>query len=578
MDRDFRKAGDLELSLRRRGPDATGQVVIQNTCILGNTRLAIIDLEGSIQPMQCNCGIHYLTFNGEIFNYKSIRENLDYVFKTEGDTETLLALICSEGFSALNKVRGQFAMAVWNSKTEELSLAVDYFGILPLYVSSTSSHLIFSSSTTFLGNALKKVDDETLRTLLKSRAINAPETAYEGVERIVPGEIWTYSKTCIDRKSWVKEDLEQKVIKPDTYRLKTLLNQAADRIITADVEVGVFLSGGIDSAVVAQLAQDRLPYQLRAYTAVWPGKTKEDEGESARHTARRLGLKHIELEVNPQEWWRGMLSGTALRDGPMSEPADSVFYLLSERASQDVKVVCTGEGADELFSGYAKNKIEILSANALARFSLHLVGTKLKTILSESQERAIHAASQEVASSRYASYFGTFWNDASFATPMDLHNADLYSGIEGLRRWDLKHYLPSILLDRGDRMAMANSLENRPLFLDIDLANYARGIGADEFATIFRTKRLFRIAAQEILPFNIAKMKKKGFPLPLSQWMQTELYDLVCGILLDEPSKFEEIIPRNRIELMLYEHRSGNRNHTLRLFTLLSLTMWLMNS
>ena len=460
-------------SLLHRGPDFSKHLIIGQKCILGNTRLSVIDLSSSPQPMKCNCSNHYMTFNGEIYNYAEIRESLNYEFSTSGDAEVLLALLCLEGFSALNKVRGQFAVALWNSKTEELSLAVDFFGILPMYVNDSPEGVTFSSSTTILAESSKSLGKSSLAKLLTSRSINAPETCYSQIERVGPGEVWTYSKQIQVRSKWALQLPVTENFKPETGLLVKLLNQAADRAITSDVEIGIFLSGGIDSAVAAKLIQDRVPYKLRAYTAFWPEQSKENEMISSQQTAADLGLHHTLVEVTPSEWWRGMQEGTCFRDGPMSEPADSVMYLLSEVASKDVKVICTGDGIDELFGGYKKYKVEFWANKNVPQFLLQASNSIPRKFLSERTERLIFAAGQKIPSERFPAYFDTFWGEISFGRPSRLWNTDDDLGVLGLREWDMRHYLTSTLLDRADRMTMSHSLESRPIFLDVDLVKYA---------------------------------------------------------------------------------------------------------
>jgi asparagine synthase (glutamine-hydrolysing) len=561
--------------LWHRGPDSQKQERVDDSCILGNTRLAIIDVASSHQPLTCRCGHHHLTFNGEIFNYKELRIELNYEFRTNGDTETLLALLCTRGIDSIHLLRGQFAFALWDSRLKQLSLAVDRFGILPLYFSDTGDRLCFSSSASSMSTNGKSQDLETLTRLLSQRAIVAPETPYPGVRRIPPGEVWTFSKDSLERRKWSKQIKRVAGRKPDSNELVRLINQAADRIVVSDVEIGVFLSGGLDSALVAKLVQERVSYPLKTYTAIWEEQNLFNEDESATRTAKQLGLQHNKVKVTATDWWQAMELGSRFRDGPMSEPADAVFFLLSERASQDVKVVTTGEGADELFCGYPKFRAELISSIWAVRPILKSVHPLLSHLLSEKNERLLYSASQIAQNSRFSSYFSTRWPDLSLSPFSDAKNFDDHFGLDALRDWDISHYLPSVLLDRADKMAMSYSVEVRPLYLDSDVADFALSFKAREHLTFFSTKTLLREAAKKILPADFVIEKKKGFPTPLSLWLKSDLFEPVRNLLLESQVPENLKISTNKIMELLEEHRGGKRDHSSRLFVLISLAFWL---
>lgn len=573
LDGDLSNAKRSARFLLHRGPDSQRQIEVENLCILGNTRLAIIDIASSPQPLKCNCGDHYLTFNGEIFNYKDLRQELEYEFETDGDTETLLALLCTKGTDYIHLIRGQFAFALWNSRNKELTLAVDRFGILPIYFSDDGKELKFSSRSASIETKGKATDFVTLDKFLNFRSLAAPETPYSGIQRIPSGEVWTFSETRVDRKKWTKPTRVVSTKKANSDELVRLLNQAADRIVVSDFEVGVFLSGGIDSALTAKLIQDRIPYSLKAYTAVWSTKDRFGEDISATNTAEALGLHHIQLEISAMQWWKAMVAGTEYRDGPMSEPADAVFFLLAQRASQDLKVITTGEGADELFCGYPKYRMEVLSEYRLLRRIFRYGHKALKSVLNERLDRLIFSMSQDSPSLRCSSYFSTRWPDRDNAPVSDVMNLEYIHHADALREWDIHHYLTSVLLDRADKMTMANSLECRPLFLDSDLADYALSIRARDNYSLFSTKVQLRDAARKILPLNVATEKKKGFPIPLEIWLRDELYELSKDLLQEE--SFRRYLSFSSIQPMklLQEHRAGNHNYTLRLFTLISLAL-----
>ena len=334
----------LMSEIEHRGPDGSGIVDFPRSNVsLGHVRLSIIDVAGSPQPMTSANERFTIVFNGEIYNYKQLRIGLDYPFQTNGDTETILALWENEGPDCLSKLRGQYAFAIWDSESEILSFAVDAFGILPIFVYDNGHTLAFSSSANSLSSQFPEIikDPERIKALLTTRAVVAPQTVYKGVRRLPPGALWTYGKETKKETFWHQswnhvpandsESQNEKVAK-----IVQLLNLAADRAITSDVEVGVFLSGGVDSALVAKLAQDRLPYQMNAYTAFWPDEKKSSELDQAIVTSRELGLKHHQIAISADDWWDGFMESSKFREGPHAEPADVVFYLLAKRAKQDV--------------------------------------------------------------------------------------------------------------------------------------------------------------------------------------------------------------------------------------------------
>ena len=570
--------------IHHRGPDDSGQITFKSDHLsLGHRRLSIIDLVGSHQPMTSANKRYTIVFNGEIYNYKVLRESLNYPFQTNGDTETLLALWENEGADCLKKLRGQFAFAIWDSESKTLSFAIDAFGILPLFVYDDGNTLAFSSSANSLSAQFPSVTkkEESLSSLLTTRAAVAPETVYRGIRRLPPGALWIYQKETKRETFWNRSwnEIPSNKIQSTDQKVETLvqlLNQAADRAITSDVEVGVFLSGGIDSALVAKLAQDRLPYRLNAYTAYWPEETKSSEIIQAREAANILGLKHHEIAINADTWWEGFLASSKLREGPLAEPADVIFYLLAERAKTDVKVVLTGEGSDEFFGGYPKNQVERYAAipiiKGLARL-LHKSGYGGRT---EKIERILYALNADDSLSRWARYFATQWPaELGIVPPLHL-DSELYErGLRGMRVFDFSQWLAPLLLDRADQMAMAHGLEVRPLLLDMDLAEFAFSLTNADLFRAGQTKPLLRLASQSILPKRLTETPKRGFPIPTSSWFAGPLYERITTVLEAANPAIDSLVPKSTRLRLLKEHKNHDGQHGKKIFTLLSVMTWL---
>ena len=574
----------LMSEIEHRGPDDSGIVDFQQSNLsLGHVRLSIIDLDGSPQPMTSANKRFTIVFNGEIYNYEKLRAELNYPFQTSGDTETILALWEKEGPDCLPKLRGQFAFVIWDSESEILSFATDAFGILPIFVYDNGNTLAFSSSANSLSSQFPEItkDLEKIETLLTTRAVVAPETAYSGVRRLPPGSFWTYGKEikkeCFWHQSWNDISASDSVSQAEKVKeIVQLLNLAADRAITSDVEVGVFLSGGLDSALIAKLAQDRLSYQMNAYTAFWPDEKKSSELDQASITARELGLKHHQIAISADDWWDGFLESSKFREGPHAEPADVVFYLLAERAKQDVKVVLTGEGADELFGGYPKNRLEQFASLSLVnRLASILLPTRIGSG-GEKLGRILYALSERDSSVRWSRYFSTYWKSDFDLEPNTLPDSELYDpGVRGMRVFDFTQWLAPLLLDRADQMAMAHGLEVRPMLLSYDLANFAFTLNESDLHSGGQTKPLLRKAAKLILPSHLSSSPKRGFPIPISEWFAGPLYDKVERVLEISHPALDLVVPvETRIRLLQEEKRNPNRN-SKKLFTLVSVITWL---
>ncbi len=564
--------------LSHRGPDDSNQIDWPEKGLsLGHTRLSIIDVSASSQPMTCCCTRFTLSFNGEIFNYIELRKDLDYSFQTAGDTETLLALLKLEGVNALNKVRGQFSFALWDNQSQKLMLAVDAMGVLPMYVSSNLDRVAFSSSARSIASALacSELDQTALKDLLNKRTVSAPHTPYKGIRRIGPGEIWTFTSETIERNRWstvLEPDISDRVKK---LQLNELLDQAAQRAVTSDVEIGVFLSGGLDSALVAALAKKKLSYRLKAYTAVWPVGDEFSESVAATRTAQILNLEHTFVEVTPRIWWDSLVLGTKHRDAPMGEPADPVFYALAQRASQDVKVVMTGEGADELFGCYPKYRAELLANFSIVRRFARFVGAQNFVTIPTKFKRLFSAIQIENPVDRWGQYFSTNWKFQGKESRKSMNLNGNVSGLNGLRIWDLEQWLPSALLDRADKMAMAHSLEVRPIFLDRDVVQFALSVNARRMISIFGTKRLLRRSARKILPRQLTHARKRGFPLPLSAWIRQELGPEFREVLSRQAEELDKYVTAQQRLDLLEEHLSCRGDNALKLFTLTSILLWM---
>lgn len=569
--------------MRHRGPDDLQSLTTHDAELkVSHVRLSIIDLVASTQPIQSFDKRYTLVFNGEIFNYKELREALDYPFITNGDTETLLAMWVLHQEKCVPLLRGQFSFAVWDDYTKRLSLVVDAFGILPLYVFEDESGIAFGSgvSPLFAGGITPKIDLTKIRNLLTQRSVSAPNTPFLGVQRLAPGEIWHFQdkRKVVTKWVHVPNFKKSKLLFGEKVEvLHELLEQASGRAITADVPIGCFLSGGLDSAIMASLAQARLPYRMKAYTASWVGNHTESELAAATESARSIGLDHVPLQFSSHDWWQALNESAPFRESPHSEPADAIFYLLAQRASQDVKVVVTGEGADELFSGYPKSRFEKYAHLNTLRFGAKILRNLNVKKGDERIHRLILALSKDTNSERWSTYFATLWPDSFHLTSTsknELHSEG--SLLDLMREWDIQHWLSPLLLDRADRMSMAHSLEVRPVFLDYDILQFSRTLDDNDLVHGRKTKFILREVAKRVLPESQANVPKRGFPLPLNSWLRYDLYNEAKDVLGMECWPLDQLISRSQRLEILKEHSLGV-DHGRRIFTLMSFQLWLQN-
>jgi asparagine synthase (glutamine-hydrolysing) len=560
--------------LNHRGPDQEGRIEIDSSLIFGSNRLTIVDQDGSKQPMQCACGLHFLVFNGEVFNSEHLRMTLDYSFSTKGDTETLLALLCIKGIDFLNEVRGQFAFALYSSTTGELVLGVDQFGIVPLYVLPGADGVLFSSSSRSIAKNLNLgVVNSFLKDSLGKKGFLPGKSAYESIERIPPGNVWTFSKMGFSKRIWHNPSFNMSLAVAENIDVVSLLENAVERATTADCEVGVFLSGGVDSAIVAYFAQKNLPYRLKAYTAVFPGAGSHDDENLAKVTADELDLDHKLVSIEAQDWWNALNLGSRSSDSPLWEPADAAYFLLSKAASLDLKVVLTGEGADELFGGYSKYKLESILIFNWVKKIFTLAHPMIDSLLSPRLGRLFFAIQSKSALSRFERYFGPYW--PSEIKIDDLETEKVFSNldVDTLRDWDLQRYLP-VLLDRADQMSMANHLETRPIFLDRDLASYAFSLSPKEMYSFFDTKKPIKKVARQILHKGIINSRKKGFPIPISAWFGGDLYMEVKTLFLSEGKKLQNFISEADLMNILESHKNKKKDYSGQIYHLVAVLIW----
>lgn len=535
-------------------------------------------------------GTTHLTFNGEILNYRELRSGLDYPFTTRGDTEVLLGVYERYGAAGVSRLRGQFAYAIHDSETGETHLFRDRLGILPLYYYATDTLFAFASEIKALYPVIEQptVDTASLHDFLAHRSVPAPYTFIEGVRKVPQGHhlVVRADGSVRTEAYWrLSRDSESLDISPAAAveLLDEALRASVRDALVADVPVGAYLSGGVDSSLICALvAAERGSAGLHTFSAGF-GDERVDETHWARMAAKIVGSTHHETVITANDFQDNWARLSWHRDSPLSEPADVAVYGLAQLAREHVKVVLSGEGSDELFGGYPKYRFARATrlGGAVPKLPLRLLEERLPA----SQARlsvALRAMSEPSYAERMRGWFAPFTSlerDRLLGGPAVRTVLDPYLDGRGdsLRRMlyaDAQTWLADNLLERGDRMSMAASLELRPPFLDHRVAELAFRLPSAVKVRGGTTKWIVKELARHHLPVNLVDRPKVGFKVPLDEWFRGHLREMAFD-LLDGPSSFVgSHFDRTAVRKLLEGHTSGDRDEQPRIWTLLSLEVW----
>jgi asparagine synthase (glutamine-hydrolysing) len=593
--------------LRHRGPDGEG--LWQDTTSatgLVHTRLAVIDLSpGGAQPYLSEDGRLALTYNGEIYNYRALRDALESAgerFRSESDTEVLLRLLQREGVAALRRVVGMFAFALWDRERHELLLGRDRLGIKPLvYAALSDGGIAFASEIAALRNHPGidlAVDDQAVSEYLACLYVPAPRTLHRGIRKLPPGHVlrWSGRRITALEPYWRPEFVATREPSLDeaVEELMPPLRRAVADCMVADVPVGCFLSGGIDSSVIAALMAETLRRQggpkLRSFTMSFD-EPAYDESEAARGVAQAIGSIHTELPASPRFVER--VGAMIARFGePFGNPTALLIDDLSRKAREHVTVALVGDGGDEVFAGYPRYRGGLLAQRyrRLPSWLRHGV-TPLSTLIPEST-RGLHglrrareflAGANRPDAEMYAGWVEYFTPEERLAllggaAPPASPIATLYreassqNPLDAMQQTDLRSFLPGNLLAYGDAMSMAHALELRLPLLDHRLIEAVSTLGP-KLRFAHGQKTLLKALAAKLLPRDIVERPKRGFNPPMGVWLRRDLAPLVAERLTQERLARLSIAWRP-VERLLAEHRRGLRDHALKIWALLVLDLW----
>jgi asparagine synthase (glutamine-hydrolysing) len=601
---------EMSAVLAHRGPDGSGEHVWNDATVaigLGHRRLSIIDLsDAGRQPMSNDDGTVWVIHNGEIYNFRELRaelETLGYRFHSKTDTEVIVRAYEAWGTSCVERLQGMFASAVWDQSRRRLFIARDRVGIKPLYYVARPDSLLFASELKALmqdPTLDTQVDDSALDRYLAFGYVPAPDTIFPSVKKLPPAHTltWEDGRMRIEpywryqpadgtepRRSdgeWLEE-------------FESVLERAVARQMVSDVPLGAFLSGGIDSSLIVWMMSRSSELPVRSFTV---GFDKQNWSESryARLVAREFGTQHREHDVSPDAM--EILPKLVWHlDEPFGDSSMLPTYYVSKMTRQDVTVALSGDGGDELFAGYTRYQGERLS-NIFRRFpswvrsgvvstlrSAPLArtesGRRLGTVLANAEldfvSRYRNKQSLGSLTTRMELYADDFRENLSATVdPLDELFASVSERdfIDRLTTFDMEFYLPNDMLVKVDRMSMASSLEVRVPFLDETVIEVASRIPNHLKLRNFTTKYLLRRMAAKVLPPEIWRRGKQGFGVPIQSWFRGELVDAARDMLLDGQTLNRGYFARAGLEKLLRRHERGTGDHGHLIFALMSFEIW----
>jgi asparagine synthase (glutamine-hydrolysing) len=592
-------------TLYHRGPDAEG-LFLDGPVGLGSRRLSIVDVAGGHQPMANEDGSVWVVLNGEIYNHAALRPGLEargHRYRTRSDTETILHLYEDEGERCVERLRGMFAFAIWDRPRGRLLLARDRLGIKPLYYAITDTELLFASEIKAILTAgvRAELNRAVLPEFLATRFVASEETFFRGIYKLLPGRTlsWSPRGGVQQRRYWrlpVAIDQTPMTLADRVGEVRERLRTAVRSHLMSDVPLGVFLSGGLDSSGIAALMASMVAEPIRTF-AVGFAEPGANELEYARLLARSVGAEHHEVVVSPNEFFTALPRLIWHEDEPMAFPSSVPLYFVSRLAAeQRVKVVLTGEGADELFLGYPWYKVTPWNerlGRAYRTLTPHAVRVGVRGAIPSfpapvrRYARRSFLALEPTPRDLIYENFAVFPMTAQQHLLADglLNGRDPYAEelrcfaeapggtLERMSHADLQTYLVELLM-KQDQMSMAASVESRVPYLDHELVEYAAAIPARDKLRGWHTKVVLREALQGLVPPAILTRRKMGFPVPVGRWLRGTFWPVVEEFVLGPRALQRGLFEPAALRRLGEEHRSGAREHGDRLWLLMTLEIW----
>ncbi len=579
-----------------RGPDDEGYY-FSNEIGFGFRRLSIIDLTKGHQPLANEDESIWLLFNGEIYNYKTLRKELldkGHEFKTETDSEVIVHLYEEYGTDFVKMLRGMFAIAIWDNQARRLVLARDLFGIKPLYYAAGDRYLAFGSeikSLLKIPAVSREIDREAFWNYLTFQYVPEPNTMFEGVKKLPPAHY-----LVVENGDWEIRRYEQLDFQPQDLPLSYFVEGTIDALresvrvhMNSDVPRGAFLSSGVDSSAIVALLKEL--EEVQTFTVGFEGAGSQSELEFAKETARLLGTKHRDTVISAKRYWETLPKLVYHQDEPVADPSAIALFFVAELASQYVTVVLSGEGADEIFGGYTiyREPLSLKMFDYLPMGMRKTLGDVAEWLPYGMKGRGFLLRGSKPLEER-------FFGNAYLYSERDKHEfvhinperehlkrstdvtkvyydlAKRHDAVTKMQLLDLHTWLPGDILMKADKMTMANSLELRVPFLDREVFQFASQIPAEYRLLNGTTKNVLREAVRGILPKEVAERKKLGFPVPLRTWLREEFYEPVRELI--GSSTLDDLFDKEHVLHMLEEHRAGVRDHARKVWAIVIFLLW----
>ncbi|MEX1128837.1 MAG: asparagine synthase (glutamine-hydrolyzing), partial [Vicinamibacterales bacterium] len=598
--------------IAHRGPDDAG-LFVDERAALAHRRLSIVDLAAGHQPLDNETAHVWIVFNGEVYNHADVRTRLEaagHRYKTRSDTETLIHAYEEWGDACVERFRGMFAFAIWDAPRRRLLLARDRMGIKPLYWTKVGDRLLFASEIKSIlasGLVRPEANDAALPELLGTRYLSGSETLFKGIHRLAPGHTLVFQNGEITiRQYW---DIPVGVQNPEVDRLsdreaverfRELLEEAVRIRLMADVPLGMFLSGGLDSSAIAALMAGMIDRPLQTFSVAFKQRAFS-ELDYARQVSTAIRADAHEIVIDDQDFFGALPRLIWHEDEPVAHPSSVPLYFVSALAAKHVKVVLTGEGSDELLAGYGKYPRALANWRAAAAYGAvpeALRGWVANSLVPQLPGRVARYAKRSFLSmprTPEAMFFDNFASIglrkqsallssafAAMATPERAYGPsrayfDTPNGrstmLDRLLYTDLKTYLVELLM-KQDQMSMAASLESRVPFLDHHLVEFAAALPARLKLRGFKTKWILREAVRNLLPREILTRKKMGFPVPFGLWMRNGWQGVARDVLLDRRTRERGIIEPAAVEQLLAAHVDGRQDGADAIWSLMNLELW----
>jgi asparagine synthase (glutamine-hydrolysing) len=590
--------------IHHRGPDSNGLVSLRcanRQVNLGHTRLAIQDLsEAGAQPMLTSCGNYAIIFNGEVYNHLDLRKKLKGVdWKGHSDTETLLHHLAENGIKGTADFNGIFAFAFFDLKCAKVYLARDPYGVKPLYYSQHGKGWSWSSEIKTLRaiDTFNDINEDALYQFLKLRYVPAPQTIWQGISKLEPGHYLTIDLENLNyEKAFYsyKPNTEYNILEEDALICyDELLHQAVERQMLSDVPISMLLSGGVDSALLCQMAQKLTGERLTTFTAGFDIDTDANELEEAKASAKYLGTKHHEVILKQDDFFANFEKFVGIVEEPNGSSSIFPIYFLSQAiADAGFKVALTGQGVDEPWNGYGRYNVQNL-IDKVPRSIVAPLKIFKNMSLGDKLRRGLNAVLEEHRITRFIESYslyddsminalcGDAFSEKNYANlhhliekRYELYDLEDMSAVKAMSSLDLRMNLSDDLLLYTDKISMYHALELRVPFLDTELTEFVECLPDRMKLDMFNNKILHKKLSQKYLPDEIIYRKKKGFYTPQNEWFKSERSYQLQEEMSANGTLFGSMFDDTYIASLFKAHRTGKVNYEKQLYLLTVLHYW----